>query len=358
MKNRRAEIVVLAIGIVVLVLLAAERERVQRGAASSTYSTYDTGARGYRALYDALLAANVPLRRFAHPLGLLDAGIGTLVISGYEGDLSARPLDTHDAAALKRFVRAGGRLVFLDADFAGADDVAPAVGVTTPANASGAIALARNRYTAGVSRVGARVEAVFPFALRRGIPLLANARGIVAVAYSYGKGEVVAITAPAIFSNAALHGDDNAAFAYDVVAGHGPAAFDEYVHGYDDDLGFWQVLPQPVRVAFWIVCATVVLGLIGANVPFAPPVPTAPAQERDSSAYVGAMAAIMRRARGYAVLVTRFAEDSARRARGRDDPQTRPALDELERLRTLAHPTEASLVAAAAIAYRLRKELG
>ncbi len=358
MTTRRFEIAVLAIGVAALVLLALERERVQRGSAPSTYSTYDTGVRGYGALYNVLLATGVSLRRFQHPLGLLDAGVGTLVISSYAGDPAAHGLGAHDAAALKRFVAGGGRLVALDTDFAGSDDVAPAVGVSAQANAYGAVALARNRYTAGVSHVGAKVAAVFPFALRRGMPLLANARGIVAVAYRYGKGEVIAITAPDIFSNATLRNDDNAAFAYDVAAGHGTVAFDEYVHGYDDDLGFWHVLPQPVRAALWIVCAIVVLGLIGANVPFAPPVAPAAVVGRDSSAYVTAMAELMRRARGAGTLIARLADDSARRARGHGDPKTRQALDELERLRGLGRPADSSLLTAAAIAHRLRKEWG
>jgi len=357
-RQRRFEIAVLAVGIGALLLLAFERERAQRSIAPSTYSTYDTGTRGYRALYAVLLGAGVPVRRFQHPLGLLDSGVGTLVISSYAGDPAARGLNERDAAALKRFTAGGGRLVVLDPDFAGARDVVPGVGISVPASAYGALAIARNRYTAGVTRVGVPVRAVFPFALRRGIPLLANERGIVAVWYRYGKGEVIAVTAPGIFSNATLRDADNAAFAYDAIAGHGAAAFDEYVHGYDDDLGFWQVLPQPVRAAFWIVLGVVLLGLIGANVPFAPPVVPAAAADRDSSAYVSAMAALMRRARGSALLIARFADDSARRSRGRDDPATRRALDELERLRGLARPSESSLLAAAALAFTVRKECG
>lgn len=355
MRIRRFEFVLLAIGIAALALLALERERIAHGSPPSTYSTYDTGVNGYRALYQVLLAAGVPVRRFQHPLGMLDDGTRTLVISSYAGDPSARGLDVHDAAALKRFVLAGGRLVALDGDFAGRDDVAPAVGTSSPAKAGDAIALARNGYTAGVVRVAAPIEAVFPFAQRRGVPLLANARGLVAVAYPYGKGVVVAVTAPALFSNATLRNADNAAFAYDVVAGHGAAVFDEYVHGYDDDLPFWQVLPAPVRAAFWIVCAVVLLGLIGANVRFAPPVVVRPAADRDSSAYVVAMAELMRRARGAETLVARFAADSARRCRGRDDVPAQRDLAELARLRDLPRPGEASVVAAARIAYRLRK---
>ena len=128
------------------------------------------------------------------------------------------------------------------------------------------------------------------------MPLLADDRGMVAD-LSLGKGEVVAITVPTLFSNAHLLDADNLAFAYDVVAGHGPVAFDEYVHGYDDDVTLWQALPQPVRAAAWVVAAIVGLALIGANVPFAPPIPAEPPDERDSSAYVDAMAALLRRAR-------------------------------------------------------------
>ena len=66
----------------------------------------------------------------------------------------------------------------------------------------------------------------------------------------------------------------------------------------------------------------------------------------------------MRRARGAGTLIARLADDSARRARGHGDPKTRQALDELERLRGLGRPADSSLLTAAAIAHRLRKEWG
>jgi hypothetical protein len=139
--------------------------------------------------------------------------------------------------------------------------------------------------------------ALFSFAEREGVPLLANDKGVVAMAYAYGKGEVVAISAPALFANAQLGSADNAQFVYDVVTGHGPAAFDEYVHGYDDSLTLWTALPQPVHVAVWILVAIVLLAIVGANVPFAPPLPAEGPDERDSSAYIDAMAALAQRAR-------------------------------------------------------------
>lgn len=356
MKRRRAEIAILAIGIAVLAALSVQRERVQRASVPSTYSTYDTGPNGYRALYAVLLAAGVPLQRFQRPLGSLGGDVRTLIVSSYLGEPSERWLGSKDTDALRRFVERGGRLVALDVSFAGKDDAIPGVGTSVPVTASGAVALARNRFTAGVTRVAAPVAAAFAFALPHGVPLLANARGLVAVRYRLGKGDVVAITAPAIFSNRWLRDGDNLAFAYDVVAGHGTAAFDEYVHGYDDELGFWQVLPQPFRAAFWIACAIVVLALIGANVPFAPPVPLAEGDDCDSAAYVTAMAALMRRARAGRTLLARFAADAARAVRGRDDPALHEALRELQRLRVASRLSDSGVVRAAVIAHHLRKE--
>ena len=360
MKSRRVEIALLAGGLTVLALLAFGRQQAADGRrAASVYSTYDTGPNGYRALYEVVRSAGVPVRRFERVLALLDGDVRTLVISTYAGDPSAKGLDEHDAARLLRFVSGGGRLVVLDTDFAGKRDFTPGVGTSTFAHAGDAIALAENRYTAGVIRVRGPVDAVFPFAQRRGaVPLLANDRGIVATSYRVGKGEVVAITAPALLGNAHLRDADNLAFAYNVIAGHGPAAFDEYVHGYDDDLGFWQVLPGPVRAAFWIVCAIVGLALIGANVPFAPPVPVDPPDERDSSAYVDAMAGLMRRARAGRAAMASFAADAARRARGaRNVDAVRNAVAELERLRELPRPSDAALLRAAILDFHVRKDL-
>lgn len=359
MRPRRFELALLIGGLAVLALLAYGRQTALEGQGpASVYSTYDTGPNGYRALYETLRQTGVPVRRFARALPLLDRDVRTLVISAYAGDPSARGLDRHDAAGLRRFVDGGGRLVVLDTDFAGSDDFTPGVSTSHPAIANGATALARSRYTAGVTHVRAPIRAVFGFAQQPGaLPLLANDRGIVATSYRAGRGEVVAITVPALFGNADVAKADNAAFAYAVLSGHGPVAFDEYVHGYDDDLTFWQALPEPVKAAFWIVCAIAVLALIGANVPFAPPIPGEPPDERDSSAYVRAMAALLRRARAARAAIDAFAADGERRTRGRrPSPAVRDALAELERLRDLPRVSDAALMRAAVLDYRLRRE--
>lgn len=353
----RADVALLAAGLIVLALLAFGRESATQGGGASTYSTYDAGHSGYRALYETLGRAGLSVRRFERRLPLLDPGVTTLVISGYENDPDAKPLSSDDAQQLARFVNDGGRLVVLDDEFAGRLDATPGVGSSHTVSARSAVALARTRYTAGVERVGAPIEAAFGFVRwPRAIPLLANEQGVVAVAYRHGKGEVVAITAPELFGNAQLLRDDNLAFAYDVLAGHGPVAFDEYVHGYDRDATLWQVLPPAVRAAAWIVAAVVVLALIGANVPFAPPIPPERADARDSAPFVDAMAALMRRAHAAAPLTAAFAADAARIVRGRRaTPGILAALSELERL-SRSSPRDADVLRAAVLDYRIRKE--
>lgn len=299
MRRYRTEIAIVAVGALLFVLLAYERTSIAEKERPSVYSTYDTGRSGYRALYEVLRAAGVPAERFERDITAIEPAVKTLVVTGYEEDPAAKPLDEHDAQALRSFVLDGGRFVAIDAEFAGANDITPGVGTTYRRPGRGdAAPLSRDAFTAGVARLRGTIEWYFPRAQPHRTPLFGNAKGVVAVWYRLGRGEVVAISAPELFGNAQLRNADNVRFAYNAIAGHGPVAFDEYVHGYDDSLTMWGVLPRPVRVAVWIVVAIAMVALIGANVPFAPPYLPKPDDERTSADYIAAVAELMRRARG------------------------------------------------------------
>jgi hypothetical protein len=297
--TRHRDLVILAIAAALFLLVGYERGVILEHRKPSVFSTYDTGPNGYRALFEVLRAAGVPVRRFEAPLGTLDPSIRTLVVTSYEfEDFSiAHPLNERDAAVLKEFVKAGGRLVAIDSQFAGASDAAPAVGSTVPAFGRDAIALTRNAFTAGVERVSGPIGSVFPFVEKQGVPLLANRAGMVAVWYRFGRGEVIAVTSPALFGNGNVRNPDNLRFAYNAIANHGVAAFDEYVHGYSIVPTTWGVLPTAVRAAAWIVLAIAAIALIGANVPFAPPFLPPSSDERTSSDFIAAIAELMRRSR-------------------------------------------------------------
>lgn len=298
MRRQRIEVIILAICACAIVLLAYERGAIERGQQVSVFSTYDTGPNGYRALYEVLAAAGLPVQRFEREIGLLDSSVKTLVITGYETDPNAQGFDKAGSDQLRRFAENGGRLVVIDEQFAGSQDITPGVGTSVAASAgSVAIPLALNAYTNGIVKARGYMGMAFAFKESHGIPLLAKPNGIVAVWYRIGRGEVIAITAPALFGNAQLRNADNLRLAYNVLAGHGPIAFDEYVHGYKESPTMWAVLPAAVRGAVWIVGALALIALIGANVPFAPPYLPNPPDERDSSHYITAIAELMRRSR-------------------------------------------------------------
>jgi hypothetical protein len=296
--TRNLNLIILIICGALVVLLGYEHIALQQRQRPSVFSSYDTGPNGYRALFEVLHAAGVPVTRFGRVGAALDPSVRTLVITGYEHDPDAKPLDRRDTDELRRFVTGGGRLVALDEEFAGPQDVTPGIGMSrkTPHGVV-AIPLATNAYTAGVDAVRGAINWTFPFDTSRGIPLLANKDGIVALWYRYGRGEVIAVTVPSLFGNEALRNGDNARFAYNIIAGHGLVAFDEYIHGYSDGSTMWGVLPGAVHAAVWIVIAIAVIALIGANVPFAPPYLPAPADERTSSDYITAIAGLLRRSR-------------------------------------------------------------
>ena len=296
--TRHLNLIIVCICGALVVLLGYEHIALEQRQRPSVYSSYDTGPNGYRALYEVLHAAGVPVTRFERVVAALDPSVRTLVITGYEQDPGAKPLDRRDTDELRRFVVDGGRLVALDEEFAGSQDVTPGVGTSLQtARGAGAIPLAENAFTAGVAGVRGAISWTFPYKTARGIPLLANKAGIVAIWYRYGRGEVVAVTVPSLFGNEALRNGDNARFAYNIIAGHGLVAFDEYIHGYSDSATIWSVLPDAVRAAVWIVVAIAIVALIGANVPFAPPWLPAPADERTSSDYITAIAGLLRRSR-------------------------------------------------------------
>ncbi len=359
--------VTIVLGLAAIVGLAVAREWSAR-AEYSFYSTYDTGPNGYRALYNVLSAERVDVMRLERPLGLLDSRVRTLVISSNRSDVVAQVSNAQiaggDVQRLQRFVREGGRLVLLDSP---ADEalyrafklvIVPAKVRAEPSHVT-LVPMARIAMTSGVASVRAAGVELAPFDSAPGAaPLLGTGAGVAAFWRPYGKGEIVAIAAPSVFGNAELGRASNARFAYNVLAGHGPVAFDERLHGYAIDASFWSALPTPVRIAAAIVVAMLAFWLVDANVRSAPPPALDVPDERHSASYLAAMAVLLRRARAARLGIAAFYDDAVRRSRHRGDaPGVVSAIDELARLREIPHPHDDALLRAARIAARLRKDL-
>ncbi len=367
MNRTTLQYVTIALGLAAIVGLAVAREWNAR-AGYSFYSTYDTGPSGYRALYDVLSAERVDVTRLERPLGLLDPRVRTLVIASNRADVVAQvsraQLDGGDVRRLQRFVRRGGRLVLLESP---SDEalyrafklaIVPAKLHAAAAHRS-LVPIARTAMTSGVTSVATAGAELAPFDSAPGAaPLLGSGTGVAAYWRAYGKGDVVAIAAPSVFSNGEIAAASNARFAYNVLAGHGPVAFDERLHGYAVDASFWSALPAPVRIAAAIVAAALALWLIDANVRSVPPLALDVPDERHSASYLAAMAVLLRRARAARLGIAAFYDDAVRRSQHRRDaPGVANAIDELARLREMPHPHDDALLRAARLAARLRKDL-
>jgi hypothetical protein len=288
-----------------LALMAGARDAATRRT-YSFYSTYDTGPNGYRALYELLGTYNIPTVRFDRELVTLDADVETLVISDYTPDMiagvSEQSIDAHDATFLKRFVQNGGHLIVLMHDV--------------------------------------------PDALSDAFPPKKNELHHAYTHRKLGRGEAVFANSPAPWSNAQIDRGNNAHDAFELLAGRGPVAFDESLHGHEQSRSMWGALPKSVHVAVWIACLMVVLWLVEANIRIVPPTPLEPPDERDSSAYIHSMAQLLQRARAGAHVIARFYDEAKRRA---------GAGDELEHLSHILAPSDAQVVRAARIAAELRK---
>lgn len=101
--------------------------------------------------------------------------------------------------------------------------------------------------------------------------LLTDAEGrALAITLVRGSGSVVLVADTSVFSNALLAEADNAAFAVAVLGGR-QAVFDEYSHGYIDDLVVEPLLPRSWRWTLYLVATATVIFLVAIGKRLGPP---------------------------------------------------------------------------------------
>jgi hypothetical protein len=283
MRGRVYEVLLLAAGVIVLILLAG----VRSSAPLSTYSSYDGARNGYLLLFNVLAREGVDVTRSGVPFGLLEPRVRVLVFTSVVPDYARgefAAISSSDRKRLQSFVTRGGRIVYF----------------TEPGRDS----------------------------LQLGKKPAVKAIRLDVTAYTNAE--------------LAAH-PERALVAYRAIAGDGPVAFDERIHGYGDDRSLWSVLPGSVRLAFWLTLAAMMLALVDANVRFAPPRSLDPPVDRDSSDYITSMAALLRRAHAGSAAIARFAHAF-------------PKDEELQRLAAIGLPEDRTVLRAAQRYHQLRKE--
>lgn len=294
----RAETLLLIAAVLILAFVAFAKSTSQTPPELASYSTYDTGSGGYRALYEMLGRLGVRVERFERRPAFLDREIATLVYADpLDGDPRASNPSKTDIAALEAWVRDGGTLVYI-----GADDGAAKAGilhlprVTQAGFARPKISL--DLQARGVARVRGSEPERYVARSGRDRVVLADKRGAIVVAYAFGRGRIVAIVDRTLFTNAAIAEGDRARLAYALVAParvDGVVAFDETAHGYLVPERWWSIVPRSFVIALALALVALFIAIAGAALRLGPPLLPAPRDDRTSADFVDAVASLFER---------------------------------------------------------------
>jgi hypothetical protein len=138
-------------------------------------------------------------------------------------------------------------------------------------------------------------------------PLFRDEKGTVVAYAQIGKGSVILLTSPWSLSNQGIEKEGNFAFVLNALE-HGPVYFDEYHHGYGENL-LWRLLPLPLKLA----AAQALLGLLvvmyARSRRFGPIIPLDEGR-RERSEYLGTMTGLLQKGRA-AHLALQTAYDAA-----------------------------------------------
>ncbi len=263
---------VAAVAVLVLlnVALAAANELLPSGRIDGDAgSSFVTTPAGSAAWFELLRRTGLQPERLTSPMSDSDLDLSvTLVIA------DVWYADGPSVEAVRDFVRKGGRAVVATPE-GWVGDVADALLDSRPAElasplSSTFVPTGSDLAVRGVSVVesaGVQVWAAAPESEQ----ILVNDTGeALAVTYPLGEGTVVLVADSSVFSNEYLDEADNAAFAV-AVLGDRPAVFDEYSHGYIDDLVTEPLLPRSWRWTLYLLAAATVVFLIAAGRRLGPP---------------------------------------------------------------------------------------
>jgi hypothetical protein len=359
----------------IMIAIGYERDAQKHETEYDTYSTLDTRSGGYSAWYEMLERERRAPQRFERHDAFLEGSIGTLIAADplpFAGGVS---VSEANAAALVKWVRAGGRLVVIGtgplADAIQKDVKLP--GLEKALKAKPVIAPELKRW--GVRKL--EPQTISRFEKAKGYDVLfGDARGAIVVRRHLDNGQVIAVADRFIFTNKFIGHADHARLAYALaLSPRGAAvAFDESLHGYLVAEHWWQLVPRSFLIAVGLTLAAVALAAIGAAIRLGPPIVPRKRREATSSEYIDALAALFERARAAqrsmldAYISTRRAV--ARRlgmadetpdgvlAAALPDPQTRAKFAELARLASEKGLKEPALIRGAALAYDIRKDVG
>lgn len=353
-RKRSVDLAIALVAVAVLIVLIALRASVSEDRASLP-STFDTGLRGYAALYSLLEREDVRTQYFEEPLSQLFKRHGTFVIAG-DYALAAVAASKTQSRALDAWVRSGATLAIFGnvPSWLRAPLGLPELTRLSETIASGGCGLQLR----DVSVAGEFTQGMAAGCTNDRVTLLRAGRRAVAIAYRRGKGTIIFAPTPTIFDNEHLAQRANAQFAYTVFSDRGTVAFEERMYGHATGRSFWQILPLPMRAAVILASIAVLLAVVGANLPFAPPQTPPGVDERDSSEYIASLARMLQRGGAQREIVRRLCAHAAAVLGPRAvlDEDARTLLERAQALQSLSRPSAEDVMAAGRLVARVRKE--
>ena len=258
------------------------------GPPASSYSTGTDGAAAYATL----------LGRAGHPVGRVRASPGKARLdpSGTVVLLDAGPVAPADAAALRRFVAAGGRLVVGGGAGSWLDRIVREAPVWSPTPPTAPHPLAPDPDLAGVRSVA--TSSYGSWEGGSGLPLFGDGDHALLSVAAVGSGSVFLLADASLLENAKLDRADDAALG---LALAGPSArsvdFLESYHGYGAAATGFGAVPGRWRAGFALLALAVIVLMLAAGRRLGPP----QAAERELAPprreYVESLGAVLARTR-------------------------------------------------------------
>lgn len=270
-------------------------------------TTHSTGSLGYRVLFLWLKALGLPVKQWESPFNSLSSEVAVLVI--LQPELNPDPGELRH---LEQWVRGGGTLLVSSV---------PAGPFMTHFGLEGKISFTgRHReeqggrvqgqpgpYLSGEHTVVRKGPQGLTSSRPEAVCHAGDARGGLVVVVKEGRGQVIGVADPLLFTNQALREGDHARMILDLLLchpGRGFLAVDEYHHGYGRATTVLGHVAQSRAFPFLLQGLVILLMFWGyAGRRFGPPRPVRQVEVRTSMDYVRAMAQLFQRGqkRAYAL---------------------------------------------------------
>lgn len=291
-QGRRTRRILLALGALVvganLMVWIGSLLGPQGAVSGPTGSSYVTTSDGSAALAGMLERLGAAIERARRPLDEVTLE-GTLVIV----DAGAAEYGADELNAIDRFLGDGGTLVV-----AGQSDMMDRLLSDAPEwrSAGADIALPTGSLggIAGLDEV--RLSGFGSLLLAEpDEAVLTSGELVLAARRPIGSGTLWWLADSGPVHNGLIGASDAAVFAAALVDPGAPVIFDEYRHGYRDDAGFWDLLPERWRTTLVLAGVVIVIGLVAYGRRFGPPHDTRRSLPPGRETYLSAVAGILER---------------------------------------------------------------